>query len=167
MRSRQINFFLTPDDQAELLRRLDPDGQFVYLARRCLYDQMQILPTAVVRQMGQEPLGIYIARAADLDTIVFNEGENDKSIDVIRSPVIEFNRCYLGDEHISDGRLYVVNSYFDAHGRIARKNDSFLKWSERLIAKTRRCLTKEDKSFYYFGTETLQLKRSGFKTSPF
>nr|WP_041756568.1 hypothetical protein [Bradyrhizobium sp. ORS 278] len=164
MRSRQVNFFLTPKDQAELLHRLDPEGKFVYVARRCRDGEMQILPSAVVQQMGKEPLSFYIARADNLDAIVFDEGADYKSVDVIRSPVIEFGRCYMDAEHIGRGRFYVVNSYFDAQGQIARKDDSFLTWSERLVSKTRRCLTKDPDTFFYFGAETLQLKAAGFRT---
>jgi hypothetical protein len=165
MRSRQVTFFLTPKDQAELLSKLDPSGQFVYLASHYSNGQMQILQTPVVQQMGQEALTIYIARTDDLDTIVSTGREQFLSIDVLRSPVIEFSRCYMGERHMSDGRFYVVNSYFDQHGQIARKDDGFLRWAERLVSKTRRSLTKDPDSFAYFGAEALQLRSTGIKAS--
>ncbi|MGJ5222925.1 MULTISPECIES: hypothetical protein [unclassified Bradyrhizobium] len=166
MRSRQVNFFLTPKDQAELLSKLDPAGQFVYLAWRRNDSRIDILPTAAVRQMGKEALTIYIARADDLDAMSFDDVGNFSSVDVIRSPVIEFSRCYMGDQHLSDGRFYVVNSYFDRDGRVARKDEDFLTWSARLVSKTRRCLTKDPDSFFYLGAEALQLKSVGIKTPP-
>ncbi|GLH75101.1 hypothetical protein SSBR45G_00090 [Bradyrhizobium sp. SSBR45G] len=166
MRSRQVNFFLTPNDQAELLSKLDPAGQFIYVARRRKDSRIDILPTPAVRQMGKEALKIYIARADDLDAMSFDDIGTFSSIDVIRSPVIEFSRCFMGDQFIRDGRFYVVNSYFDRDGRVARKDEGFLTWAARLVSKTRRCLTKDPDSFFYFGAEALQLKSAGFKTPP-
>lgn len=163
MRSRQVNFFLTPRDQAELLSKLDPAGQFVYVAWRCKDGGLDILQTSTVRQMGKETLTIYIVRADDLDAISFNDVGDFSSVDVIRSPVIEFNRCYMDDQRLSRGRFYVVNSYFDQDGQIARKDEGFLKWSERLISKTRRCLKKDPDSFFHLGAEALQLKEAGFE----
>jgi len=69
---------------------------------------MQILQTCIVQQMGQEALKIYIARTDDLDAIVSTGHEEFLFIDVLRSPVIEFSRCYMGEGRISDGRFYAL-----------------------------------------------------------
>ncbi|XUM21405.1 hypothetical protein ACRAVF_29445 [Bradyrhizobium oligotrophicum S58] len=145
------------------MSKLDPAGQLVYVAWRCKDGRMQTLPTPALQQMGQEALTIYVARPDDLDAMSFNDVGDFSSVDVILSPVIEFNRCYMDDQHLSRGRLYVVNSYFDQDGQVARKDEGFLKWSERLISKTRRCLKKDPDSFFHLGAEALQLKEAGFK----
>jgi len=162
MRSSQVNFYLTRDDQAELVKKLDPHGSFIYIARLSQDGSPQRVESAEIRQMGFEHLKIYVTQSQYIDRIIFKRSANAAFVDELRSPVVEFSRCYQDDQLIRRGRLYFVNGYFDASGLI-NKDDDFLKWGNSLMRRARRMLRKDPNSFEYFGPEALRLKEMGLK----
>jgi hypothetical protein len=84
MRSSQVNFYLTRDDQAALLQKLDPHGSFIYVARLSQDGSPQRVPTAEIVQMGFEPLTIYVTRSQDIDRIIFKQSANVVFVDELR-----------------------------------------------------------------------------------
>ena len=112
--------------------------------------------------MGAERLQIYLARPADVDAIRLNSmpGHPTMAVDVLRSPVVEFARCYHVGNRMRRGRLYFVTAYFDGCALI-RKDNSFLEWASALIATTRRKLKKDAALSTYFGQDALRLKAGG------
>jgi hypothetical protein len=162
MRSSQVNFFLTRTDQAELLRTIDRLNSFVYVEAVSQDGSPRILESPEVRKMGSERLKIFVARPEHASTIILRQSSKDAFVDVLRSPAVEFSRCYQDDHCIRRGRFYVVRSYFDER-TVVKKDGEFLKWSEALISRTRRALTRDSKSFAYFGSQALRLKESGLK----
>ena len=112
--------------------------------------------------MGFEHLKIYVTQSQYIDRIIFKRSANAAFVDELRSPVVEFSRCYQDDQLIRRGRLYFVNGYFDASGLI-NKDDDFLKWGNSLMRRARRMLRKDPNSFEYFGPEALRLKEMGLK----
>jgi hypothetical protein len=162
MNSRQINFFLTATDQAELLIRLGSKGDYV-IVHACTQDErLYLLENAVVKEMGVEPLTVYLVRSTDIDAIQLNVVPNQpyKSIDVVRSPVIQFSRCYHAGGRLRRGRLYFVTAYYDG-GEKTKKEKAFLKWAIDLITIARRNLLKEPGSLFYFGGDALRAKEAG------
>jgi hypothetical protein len=112
--------------------------------------------------MGSERLKILTTLPKYLSDIILRQSSNLAYVDTLRSPVVEFSRCYQDDQCIRRGRFYVVRSYFDER-TLVKKDAEFLKWSEALISKTRRALTRDPESFAYFGSEALRLRQSGLK----
>lgn len=113
MRSSQVNFFLTRIDQAELLTKLDPLGTFVYLESTARDGSLGILESAEINKMGSDRLTIFISLAKHVDEIILKQSSATMFIDDLRSPVVEFSRCYQDDHCIRRGRLYFAKSYFD------------------------------------------------------
>jgi hypothetical protein len=163
MKSRQVNFFLTPNDQAELMGQLAGLGKFVCLAAVSQDSSPRILESAEIKEMGREPLQIFIALQKNVGDIFFRELRTVtfRSVDVVRSPVIKFSRCYQDERCIRRGRLYVINSYYDQNAVIS-KDEEFLKWSDRLISKTRKVLRRLE-PLTHIGPEALRLKEAGLK----
>jgi hypothetical protein len=162
MRSSQLNFFLTRSDQAELLRKLDPLGSFVYVEDLSQDGSPQMLESGEIRQMGAERLKIFITLSPHSNRIVFKQATNVAYVDELRSPVVAFSRCYQDDQRIGRGRFYFVKSYFDERV-VVDKDEDFLKWGTSLISRARRMLARDPKSFAYFGPEALRLKDEGVK----
>jgi hypothetical protein len=113
MSSRQINFFLTQTDQADLMRRLGPLGELAFIEGMAQGRHPQFLESAEVKQMGAETLQIFLARPEDVKDILFREARETTYLDVVRSPVIEFNRCYRDQHLLRRGRLYFVTRYYE------------------------------------------------------
>jgi hypothetical protein len=162
MNSRQINFFLTASDQAELLMRFGAKGDFVVVQSRARDGNLCLLESAEVKDVGVEPLQVYLARPTDLEAIQFHilESQPYNTVDVVRSPVIELSRCYHVGGRLRRGRLYFVTEYYDG-GAMTRKETAFLKWASDLIAIARRNLMKEPASPFYFGASALRAKELG------
>ena len=162
MKSRQINFFLTTADQADLINSLDPLGEFVYVRNVSRDGTPEILESASIATATNESLQIYIAQLREIKNIVFQRLPNVtfSSIDVVRSPVVQFVRCYQDERCIRRGRLYFVTAYYDRRQQI-EIDEVFLSWARKIVARARRVLKKEDGSLIYYGKQALHLKQAG------
>ena len=162
MRSRQINFFLTAFDQASLLERFSDRGDFAIVNPVSPNGAPHLLETAEIKAMGTDRLAIFLVQRDRIDDIQFKfiAKQTYYIVDVVRSPVIEFDRCYHHANRLNRGRLYFVTAYFDERILI-RKDEAFVAWTSSLIAIARRKLRKDPKSFFYFGEDALKLKEVG------
>jgi hypothetical protein len=165
MRSRQINFFLTAEDQASLVAHLtDRLGPFAFISRLSDSDAPHLLETAAVNNMGSERLGIYFVRPTDLEQVRLDAFVKLQRyvVDSLRSPVIEFTRCYHSGGILRRGRMYVSSSYYDRDGVPVSKDRDFLDWVAAMIAATRRTLrTRVPPSMFYCGQEAFELSQRG------
>lgn len=136
---RQLNFYMHPDDlaafQCDVERR-----HAVVLASRATSPSSVRLPTVLVTKYGVEPLCIYLAREEDLHLVRHDEiGESrDYAIDSLRSPVIEFSRCYFGDGVIRRGRLWFSTGYFENGGERRNQPEEFVRWASGWLRSLRR-----------------------------
>jgi hypothetical protein len=160
MMSRQVNFFLTPADQAALMAQFAGVGEFALIDGIAPDRRPQLRSTAENRQMGVERLTIYLVRPQDVDAVVLNDvkGQPYRVVDVMRSPVIEFDRCYQAGNLLRRGRLYFVTGYYDEQ-TLAKKDHAFVDWADAFLKKARRSLKKDQ--FFHFGAEALKLKEAG------
>jgi hypothetical protein len=162
MNSRQINFFLTALDQNTLLEDIRSGGDFLVINAVTQGGVPDILEGPEIIQMGYEHLKVFLAQPDELNSIRFNSISNRdfKTVDVVRSPVIELARCFHIGNIIRRGRLYVVTSYYE-QGSLRKKNNEFIRWAGRVLTKARKSLIKDHASSTYFGREALQLKTQG------
>jgi hypothetical protein len=168
MNSKQVNFFLTQVDQANLLNQFRAKRDFVVVRSRAQDGHLSLLDSAEVKEMGIEALQVHLARPVDLEAIQLNLVPNQPymTINVLKSPVIEFDRCYQADGILRRGRLYFVTAYYSA-GTLIRKEEAFLNWASDLLTLTRRNLTKEPGSSFYLGADAFRAKESGTKLGEF
>jgi hypothetical protein len=162
MQSKQVNFFLTVDDQDDLINAFRARvGEFVIIDSIAEGGRLRLLQTAEIKRMGAERLKVYLARPNDVALVRLNHLQHHphETVDIVRSPIVEFDRCYHRDHQLRRGRLYMVGAYYD-DDVLLKKDDGFLKWANALITTARRRLTKGPESFFYFGRNALELKRS-------
>jgi hypothetical protein len=159
MRSKQINFFLTATDQAELLKEFGIEDDFVYIDSIAKGRQLCYLETAEIRKMGVERLKIYLVRRRDVELVRRNalQDQPHDAVDVVRSPVIEFMRCYHADHQLRRGRLYVVTAFYEG-GVLVKKDRNFLDWAITVIATAQKKLIRDPDSSFYFGKNALELR---------
>lgn len=143
MNSRQLNFYLNLSDQHLFDQMLRADGQ----TKLCRYQTEQASPcflkSSIIRKMGEEPLKIVLVRKSDIEDIQYRKirDRNIYSIDTLRSPVIEYSRCYVGDNVIRRGRLFFVKTYYDDKDVLIKKSSDFLAWANQMLGDARYSLT--------------------------
>ena len=164
MHSRQISFFLTASDQAQLLRQLRDAADFVVIDSRAELGQIRLLEEAEVGEIGVGRLLVYLTRSNYHEAIrlIPLRNQNFQAIDDLRSPVVQFARCGHADHQLRRGCLYVATAYYE-NGALSRKDGSFLKWARVLIETTRKKLRRDSKVGSYFGEDALRLKQAGAK----
>jgi len=162
MKSVQQNFYLDLNDQFELnVKLLDFQDMEI-----CKYHSSGnapvILENTLIGNMGAEPLKILLFRKSDFANIVFRDvgSVNGYSVDTLRSPVVEYSRCYVDDEIIRRGRLYFIMSFYDEHDKLAKKSESFVTWANDILSVTRKNLSNGDTGTR-FGAGALIDKRNG------
>jgi hypothetical protein len=157
--SSQVNFYLAGSDQADLLAYLARFEPFVLLDSDAQHGAPRLLESA--DDFSNKSLKILLARPDDVRSVEIIKHKNVEYIDVQSSPVIEFDRCYNADNKLGRGRFYfVLRSY--KRGELVTKEQSFIDWAKKTVARTRRALSKGPKFFFfYFGKEALRLKESG------
>lgn len=142
MNSRQLNFYLNLSDQHLFDQMLRANEQ----TKLCRYQTEQASPcfleSSIIRKMGEEALKIVLVRKSDIENIQYRKirDRNIYSIDTIRSPVIEFSRCYVADNIIRRGRLYFVKTHYDDKDILIKKSSDFLAWANQLLDEARESL---------------------------
>ena len=165
MHSKQVNFYLTANDQARLLTCLrESVGEFTIVESIAEGDEPHPLEIAEVKRMGVDRLKLYLVRPDDVGAIKLNilRSQVYKAVDVVRSPVVEFARCYHADGRLRRGRMYFVTAYYDERV-LLHKDSAFLDWATALIATARKRLKKEPSLSSYVGEEARRLKETGEK----
>ena len=165
MRSRQINFYLTAADEAELVRRFARRGEYAVLASNAQGRRPELLESAESGKTPADRMQIFLAQTHDVEAVILKKAREDLwYIDVLRSPVVEFDRCRQTKQKLGRGRLYFVTSYFDEQV-VVSKDRSFVEWATGFIKIARRTLKKDPASFFYFGEEAFRLKEAGVELS--
>jgi hypothetical protein len=163
MHSKQLNFYLTANDQAALLTRLRRNvGDFTIVESITERDEPHPVKSAAIKRMGVDRLKLYLARSDDIGAIELNVLSNQphKTLNVVRSPVVEFIRCYHADGRLRRGRMYFVTAYYDERV-LFYKERAFLDWATALIVTARKGLKRDPSSSGYVGEEARRLKETG------
>ena len=150
MASRQLNFYVLPEEQGWLDGLLRGVGSWLVVGRLDASGKPKLLPTTVLQRFGQEDLKIYLVRKDDLSRICSISAPNRSElfVDDLRSPVIECSRCFSDGKVLRRGRLYFVESYFDAAGQLVRKDPDFIEAGRAMLATVRRSMQKRNDGDY-------------------
>lgn len=163
MNSKQINVFLTAGDQAALIGAFNDKVPFVVVHPRSHDGEVNRLEDAQIREMGKDLLKIYFVQPRHIDRIKFNslKIQTYKVVDTVRSPVVEFSRCFHVGNILRRGRLYFVSSYYGEGSVLKKKPDDFLEWADAFLSISRKHLKKDKSGSYYVGDNALALKAAG------
>jgi len=162
MNSRQINFYLTSRDLLGLENQLRTKTEFLIVESVTRQARPEILDSLAIRNPEQDRLKICLVQRTKLDEIRLRDvpGQELKFVDELRSPVVEFIRCYETKKKIRAGRLYFVSRYFDPDGHLVSKDSGFVQWADGLLNLAKRRLRKDESSIYYYGQEAYDLRQT-------
>jgi hypothetical protein len=149
---RQVNFFLLPNDFADLQVAIESAGPVRFLQDRTKTQQLRKLNSLVIPpdEMGKTGLRVYATRPNDVDQIKLRwiEQQNHWIVDSLDSPVVEIDRCYYDSHLIRRGRVYFAT---DLRFRPHLPDEEFTKWGSSVISRIRRrlILNRDIHSFCY------------------
>lgn len=149
MNSGQINFYLHPDDQASFEAALRGCGELLVLQGLEASTRPVLSTTTSILEMGRENLRIYLVRPQDIGSVCGRQQPSGAwTVDAMKSPVVEFSRCYFDGTGMRRGRLYAIFKYLGEDGQKVSKTKDFLQWARCLIKAARHSLTKRDDGDY-------------------
>lgn len=160
MKSRQINFYLTQHDQVELEERVLESAEWLPVAATHTGKMPKRLQTTLIHRMGDERLQIFVCHPSQYGELVSIDvpDQRYKLVDVVKSPAIEFARCFSSGKKLRRGRFYYVSRYFDDEGKIVAKDDKFLRWAEGLFKISKKALILDEQGMY-LGQEAYEFRK--------
>jgi hypothetical protein len=139
----QVNFMMLPTDLPAIEAAIRGTGDVCFLEDRTRTAEPAEVDTLAFApgEMGRRPLGIYIARRADLNAIKtwFASTQGYWVIDSASSPVIEFDRCFFDGTVLRRGRAYFAS---DLRFRPELPSRDFVQWGDRVLARIKRTLQR-------------------------
>jgi hypothetical protein len=151
----QVNFFATPDDVAQLEKQLGEMDACI-LHDRSPTAQPRSLPGLNFHESGQRLLFYFLVREEDLPKVVTEHvpAQGYWSVDVLRSPVVEFNSCYFDGKILRRGRVYYLDGFYDQDGLWVEKSEGFRSWAKQVLKTTKRILKRHQSD--YIGPAALE-----------
>jgi len=136
--AKQVNFFMHPGDLADFDAWLRAREGTVVLADYSQTSTPQLLPSATCARKDEESLRVFLVRDSDLRNVVSQPIPNQGFlVDCLRSPVVEFSRCYFNGDLLRSGRLYYDTGYWDEKKRWKAKPEVFWRWADAILRKIR------------------------------
>lgn len=157
---RQINFHLGPGDQAGFEVALRKAGDVVFLRDWPVEAVAQEVSNTT--REDQDHLRLIVTRRDWLSELTYLPIQAQKkwTLDTLRDPIVEFDRCFCTERLIRPGRLYRVDRYWDNNDQLFYKPQEFARWAENLFRHAREFLLKTE-SFYYAGPQAAKMRSDG------
>jgi len=161
---QQVNFYLDHVDTVALEQTIRTLGPLLVLHSRSPGSEPRVLESVSIEENGQPWLFVHLVRPEDLQAVVTRHvpAQGYWTIDVIKSPVIEFNRCFFDGTILRRGRLYYVDGYYNAHQTWEDKADSFQQWAKAVLTRAKKVLKKHKADYIGTGADAW-LSSSGGK----
>ena len=162
MRGRQINVYLTPEDSDLLEKHIRSLVDFIAFEWCASDSSVQRLLNTGIPKMGKSWLTIGLTRPEDIGNLVLRPMENreSSSVDILRSPAIEFTRCFFDGKVLRRGRLYYISEYYE-QARAVRKSDRFISWAGEVFKGSKSMLIRDSNLESYVGPHAKQLLGEG------
>jgi len=130
---RQINFFMMPEDVAELEQYIKDSGLMIVAETMPTKE-----PKVLEHLVEPKNLGSYIfnPKHKDLLTIEFIEKQNKYWINEMRSPVVEFTKSVFNQEEktLHLGRLYYNKTQLSSdNSATVLKDEEFIQIAENIL----------------------------------
>jgi len=154
---RQMTIYLLPSDTSLIEESLKATLDICFFEYESPRSRPKVAKSLTVPNMGESWLTIYLAPQSQLENIVCEKvpSKGYWTIDSLRSPVVEFSRCYFNGRILKEGRLFYDTGYYDESGKWVDKSEDFLKWAERLFRITKKILNKSPDNQAYIGPNAL------------
>ena len=136
MRSRQLNFFILPDEWGKINQFL-LDSEIAVISQP-IYDIGKMYTDDITQKKPGDFDKVYLTSGRFRESIKteYIETQEYYLVDDYQSCAIAFSRggFYQGSPYqLHRARLYLVSSYYDKSGTIVKKDEEFLKWSAKII----------------------------------
>jgi hypothetical protein len=150
--SHQVNFYLDPIDTNALESLLRDGDDLRILHSRSSSAAPRVVPSVTMEENGVPWLDFYFVRAADLDQVVMRHEQDEGywTVDALRSPVVEFKRCFYDGSVLRRGRLYFVDGFRGDDEKRVEKPLAFKEWANAALKKTKKMMLRPEGE--YIGT---------------
>lgn len=156
---KQINFYMNENVQASFIEYLK-QNEFVFL---------DYSAQIVEQPFSTNVYGLYLYKQNYGDVIM--RQDLTQNMDIIKSPVIEFNKTTikLEEKRVLQGRIWISDRYFDENGALIKKDASFVKDYQMLMRWVKKHVPYQEikKGEYlikeYVNDELKDLQEDGFK----
>jgi hypothetical protein len=114
-------------------------------------------------ELSDQPRRCYLVSPDLVNSIVMRyvSAQGYWTLDVLKSPVIEFDKSFFDGRILKPGRVYYQSQFFDDSEELLVKPELFLKWSKSVINSLRKSLVKNGSSIYYVGEDTMRKAVAG------
>jgi hypothetical protein len=160
--AKQISLFLTPSDTEVLESAIRARASLQAVDGRSSGPAATLMKHLVVEDMGNTWLRVCLVRPDDIADLRFAEvaSQGYWAVDVLRSPVIEFWRCYFDGRILRSGRLFFETGYFEGDAWVD-KPAFFLLWADDVFRTAKKALKREASLDSYLGEEAWSLRTAG------
>jgi hypothetical protein len=166
---RQVNFFLSYDDQGELTEKLDSLGTIVAAAESSDRAEVIALPVSAFARWTVELGWPLLFRPEDRNSLIVESGRLEVAdfgvryyIERYQNPIVEFATCIQHENEILRGRFYYEAKYLDyASGVVVEKSPDFISWATKIFNVVKKNTTKDAHGFY-IGKGAQALQRRGY-----
>ncbi|MFH1921036.1 MAG: hypothetical protein ABIP48_14295 [Planctomycetota bacterium] len=145
----QVNFFAAPDDIAQLQQRIGDIEPMCILHDRSPTVKPRVLSTLDFVEDGQPLIFYFLVRESDLAQVVTRHvpAQGYWTVDVLRSPVVEFNSCFFDGTILRRGRVYYVDGFYGDNDEWIEKPEDFRLWAKVVLKATKKCLKRHGSDY--------------------
>lgn len=158
---KQVNFFATERDLSNLEQHLRTSAPYVAMHSRSETDRPRLLSQLSYEQNGKPWPFFFLVQEELLGDIRMRHvpTQNYWTVDVLTSPVVEFQKGLRSEAGLLPCRLYFTESYFDTSGALVAKPDSFRGWAASVFSASKKLMKK--RGAYYVAPDAICLEASG------
>jgi len=150
--SHQVRFYLDPIDTDALAALLCDAEDLRVLHSRSASAAPRVVPSVTVEENGAPWPLVYFVQAADLDQVVMRHERDEGywTVDALRSPVLELERCFFDGSVLKRGRLAFVDRFRGDDGNWVAKPRAFTGWASDALKKAKKMMLRQKGE--YIGT---------------
>jgi len=162
MLGRQIQIFMAPEDQLTLENAIHAAAAFTILEALSESPTPERKNSTILTDYGEERLRIILVQPGRAPEIRYKAipGTREFTCDVVKNPIIEYDRCYYDGKIIRSGRLYFVPRFYNANRECEDKGRDFTDWCGRIFKAVRSSAQSIGKG-YFAGAEAIKMRNQG------
>jgi hypothetical protein len=147
--SRQFSFFIDESSYKEIDELVfSLGGTYIASPRKMKTRELKTISSLSVWDKD-DTFRVYLCIKGRENEIILKEVINIENetiypIDQLRSPIIEFDRCFYNKEFkkMNDGRVYYNKGYWGDDHNFKTKNETFLKFADEFFKKLKKILVR-------------------------
>lgn len=156
---RQILFFLHPTDLLQFESEIRSIEELYVVKYQLIEPSVELMDTLSDVSYRRA----FLVRQKDIESVAFSlrPSKNCWMVDILKAPAVEFSAGAFCDDFLSRGRLYFNTGYYDEQGQWVNKDESFLKWGDKLLRWVRQHYEKHPRYAAYMSSHAAEWHRAG------